>query len=192
MERRPVLTRNGTEILSGVGIEGRTAPTRLESLGACWFVSSLVFNRHGPIKRNQECNNQRATSKKSRRLRRRGGRIGKGGKVLTSTGNTKGTPMLTATGTSSNSDLNVGGLRRSTRAASKTPADPKISKGATVPTPDPTGHVCYKFFSLFSFALNIHITPKKRLSYQQATMPVENSAVQCLFLTDQVVRFPGP
>ncbi|KAI7938583.1 hypothetical protein MJO28_014162 [Puccinia striiformis f. sp. tritici] len=66
----------------------------------------------------------------------------KEGKVLTSTGNTKGTPTLTATGTSSNSDLNVGGLRRSTRAASKTPADPKISKGATVPTPDPTGHVC--------------------------------------------------
>ncbi|KAI9624056.1 hypothetical protein H4Q26_017067, partial [Puccinia striiformis f. sp. tritici PST-130] len=55
----------------------------------------------------------------------------KEGNILTST----------ATGTSSNGDLNVGGLRRSTRAASKTPADPNISKGATVPTPDPTEHV---------------------------------------------------
>ncbi|KAI7953594.1 hypothetical protein MJO28_006141 [Puccinia striiformis f. sp. tritici] len=60
----------------------------------------------------------------------------KEGNVLTSTGNTKGAPTLTATGTSSNSDSNVGGLRRSTRAASKTPANPNISKGATVPTPD--------------------------------------------------------
>ncbi|KNE98307.1 hypothetical protein PSTG_08382 [Puccinia striiformis f. sp. tritici PST-78] len=59
----------------------------------------------------------------------------KEGNVLTSTGNTEGTPTLTATGTSSNGDSNVGGLRRSTRAASKTPADPNISKGATVPTP---------------------------------------------------------
>ncbi|KAI9620545.1 hypothetical protein KEM48_008082 [Puccinia striiformis f. sp. tritici PST-130] len=64
----------------------------------------------------------------------------KEGNVLTSTGNTKGAPTLTATGTSSNGDSNVGGLRRSTRAASKTPADPNISKGATVPTPDPTEH----------------------------------------------------
>ncbi|POW15638.1 hypothetical protein PSTT_02022 [Puccinia striiformis] len=62
----------------------------------------------------------------------------KEGNVLTSTGNTKGAPTLTATG--SNGDLNVGGLRRSMRAASKTPADPNISKGATVPTPDPTEH----------------------------------------------------
>ncbi|KAI7945094.1 hypothetical protein MJO28_010789 [Puccinia striiformis f. sp. tritici] len=64
----------------------------------------------------------------------------KEGDVLTSTGNTKGTPTLTATGTSSNGDLNVGGLRRSTRAALKTPANPNILKGATVPTPDPTEH----------------------------------------------------
>ncbi|KAI9627511.1 hypothetical protein KEM48_009810 [Puccinia striiformis f. sp. tritici PST-130] len=65
----------------------------------------------------------------------------KEGNVLTSTGNTKGASTLTATGTSSNGDLNVGGLRRSTRAALKTPADSNILKGATVPTPDPTEHV---------------------------------------------------
>ncbi|KAI9618795.1 hypothetical protein H4Q26_012049 [Puccinia striiformis f. sp. tritici PST-130] len=59
------------------------------------------------------------------------------GNVLMSTGNTKGASTLTATGTSSNGDSNVGGLRRSTRAAWKTPADPNISKGATVPTLDP-------------------------------------------------------
>ncbi|KAI9604606.1 hypothetical protein KEM48_002359 [Puccinia striiformis f. sp. tritici PST-130] len=64
----------------------------------------------------------------------------KEGNILTSTGNTKGAPTLTVTRTSSNGDLNVGGLRRSMRAASKTPADPNISKGATVPTPDPTEH----------------------------------------------------
>ncbi|KAI9628523.1 hypothetical protein KEM48_011478 [Puccinia striiformis f. sp. tritici PST-130] len=64
------------------------------------------------------------------------------GNVLTSTGNAEGAPTLTATRTSSNSDSNVGGLRRSTRAASKTPANPNISKGATVPTADPTEHVC--------------------------------------------------
>ncbi|KAI7951887.1 hypothetical protein MJO28_007571 [Puccinia striiformis f. sp. tritici] len=43
----------------------------------------------------------------------------KEGNVLTSTGNTKGAPMLTATGTSSNGDSNVGGLRRSTRRLQK-------------------------------------------------------------------------
>ncbi|KAH9467567.1 hypothetical protein Pst134EA_011206 [Puccinia striiformis f. sp. tritici] len=64
----------------------------------------------------------------------------KEGNVLTSTGNTKGAPTLTATGTSSNGDSNVGGLRRSTRAALKTLANPNISKGATVPTPDLTEH----------------------------------------------------
>ncbi|KAI9599761.1 hypothetical protein KEM48_006687 [Puccinia striiformis f. sp. tritici PST-130] len=67
----------------------------------------------------------------------------KEGNILMSTGNTKGAPTLTATGTSSNSDSNVGGLRRSTRAASKTPAEPNILKGATVPTPDPREHVYY-------------------------------------------------
>ncbi|KAI9607895.1 hypothetical protein H4Q26_005345 [Puccinia striiformis f. sp. tritici PST-130] len=65
----------------------------------------------------------------------------KEGNILTSTGNTKGAPTLTATGTSSNGDSDVGGLRRSTRAASKTPADTNILKGATVPTPAPTEHV---------------------------------------------------
>ncbi|KAI9618330.1 hypothetical protein KEM48_006783 [Puccinia striiformis f. sp. tritici PST-130] len=65
----------------------------------------------------------------------------KEGNVLTSKGKTKGAPLtLTAGGTSSNSDSNVGGLRRSTRAASKTPADQNILKGATVPLPDPTEH----------------------------------------------------
>ncbi|KAI7953868.1 hypothetical protein MJO28_006415 [Puccinia striiformis f. sp. tritici] len=70
------------------------------------------------------------------------GELEKEENILTSTGNTEGAPTLTATGTSSNGDLNVGGLRRSMRAALKTPADPNISKGATVPTPDPTEHVC--------------------------------------------------
>ncbi|KAI7955200.1 hypothetical protein MJO28_005600 [Puccinia striiformis f. sp. tritici] len=68
----------------------------------------------------------------------------KEGNVLTSTtGHTKGAPTLTATRTSSNGDSNVGGLRRSTRAALKTPADPNISKGAMVPTPDHTEHETY-------------------------------------------------
>ncbi|KAI9629433.1 hypothetical protein KEM48_012902 [Puccinia striiformis f. sp. tritici PST-130] len=66
----------------------------------------------------------------------------KEGNILTSTGNTEGAPTLAATGTSSNGDSNIGGLRRSTRAASKTPANPNILKGATVPTPDPTEDVC--------------------------------------------------
>ncbi|KAI9619965.1 hypothetical protein H4Q26_013946 [Puccinia striiformis f. sp. tritici PST-130] len=50
----------------------------------------------------------------------------KEGNVLTSTGNTKGAPLtLTAGGTSSNGDSNVGGLGRSTRAASKHYSGPK-------------------------------------------------------------------
>ncbi|KAI7964192.1 hypothetical protein MJO29_004619 [Puccinia striiformis f. sp. tritici] len=49
----------------------------------------------------------------------------KEGNVLTSTGNIKGAPTLTATGASSNVDLNVGGLRRSTRAASKNSSQPR-------------------------------------------------------------------
>ncbi|KAH9472059.1 hypothetical protein MJO28_016831 [Puccinia striiformis f. sp. tritici] len=58
--------------------------------------------------------------------------------VLKTTGDVDGTQALTATGTTDNGETNGGGLRRSTRATSKTPAEPNSSKGATVHTLDPT------------------------------------------------------
>ncbi|KAI9608078.1 hypothetical protein H4Q26_005532, partial [Puccinia striiformis f. sp. tritici PST-130] len=113
----------------------------MEIRAAAQMAALRVTRQTGPIKHNQECNNQRATSIEDlEEEEEEEEESEKEGNVLTSTGNTKGAPTLTATRTSSNGDSNVGGLRRSTRAASKTPADPNISKGATVPTPDPTEH----------------------------------------------------